>query len=62
MFLYFYIYFIFYFCSKYIFLFKVLPPWRNWITRMTSNHKIASSSLAGGDLWSYGEIGYHDWF
>ena len=26
------------------------PPWRNWIARMTSNHKVASSNLVGGIL------------
>lgn len=25
-----------------------MPSWRNWPARMTSNHKVASSSLAGG--------------
>ena len=29
------------------------PPWRNWITRPTSNRKIAGSSPAGGILLLY---------
>ena len=26
----------------------LLPPWRNWIARRTSNPKVAGSSPAGG--------------
>ena len=26
----------------------VMPPWRNWIARWTSNPKVASSNLVGG--------------
>jgi hypothetical protein len=29
-----------------------MPSWRNRIARMTSNHKVAGSSPAGGDYYN----------
>lgn len=32
---------------------SLIPPWRNWLARLTVNQEVGSSSLPGGDAISF---------